>query len=221
MDERLLTEAFSKIKKQYNSIQSMIETSDKPDRSNLSIELYSSPDSKPDKIADIDKIVDQKQRMLMRIKHIERYVKFIECHIQKVTSMIADIPPYNVALEIHDDSSEQDPVCDTDWDYITEEVYSTLNIESDDEDGIQEIKPEDLFDDDDPPLCHEVEGDKDEVPSDDVPSDDDELKVIEVEIDNTKYYTTSEENGRIYHILADNKVGRRIGIFNKGVAEFY
>ena len=216
MDERLLTEAFSKIKKQYNSIQSMIDTSDKPDRTNLSIELYNNTDTKPNTMVDTDKVADQKQRMLMRVKHIERYMKFIDSHIQKVTSMIADIPPYNVALEIHDDSAKLETMCETDWDHITEEVYSTLNIGSDDEEDIEEIKPDDLLDDDDPPLRDEVESDKECTPS-----DDEDLEVSEVEIDQTKYYTTSEENGKIYHILADNSIGKKVGMFSKGVANFY
>ena len=154
MDERLLTEAFSKIKKQYNSIQSMIDTSDKPDRTNLSIELYNNTDTKPNTMVDTDKVADQKQRMLMRVKHIERYMKFIDSHIQKVTSMIADIPPYNVALEIQMTLMK---LVRNRLGHITEEVYSTLNIGSD-EKRIRRIKPDDLLDD--TIIRDEVESDK-------------------------------------------------------------
>ena len=40
MNERLLTQTFDKIKKQYIAIQNTINNSNKPDRTNLSIELY-------------------------------------------------------------------------------------------------------------------------------------------------------------------------------------
>ena len=124
MDERLLTETFTKIKKQYNAIQSIIDASGNPDRTNLSIELYDKLRSRPDTntVIDMDKTTDQKQRMIMRIKHIERYLKFINNHIQKVSSMIHDMPPYNVALEIHDDFDESSVDETIEWDDITEKV---------------------------------------------------------------------------------------------------
>ena len=57
----------------------------------------------------------------------------------------------NVALEIHDESDENSMNETMDWDDITENVYSTLKIESDEEDDPEEIGPDDIFDDD-PPL---------------------------------------------------------------------
>ena len=224
MDERLLTETFIKIKKQYNAIQTVIETTKKSDTNDLSIQLYSNSDTGLNANKDNDNGLDQKQRMMMRMKHIERYIKFINTHMQNVSSIINDIPPYNVALEICDDNGKGKNGTTTDWDDITEQVYSTLKIESDDEDDVEEIHQEDFFDDD-PPLRDEIASDtetvKEDILEEENCSEDDELEVSEIEIDKVKYYTTNEENGKIYHILANDKIGRNIGIFNKGVAEFY
>ena len=106
MDERLLTETFIKIKKQYNAIQTVIETTKKSDTNDLSIQLYSNSDTGLNANKDNDNGLDQKQRMMMRMKHIERYIKFINTHMQNVSSIINDIPPYNVALEICDDNGK-------------------------------------------------------------------------------------------------------------------
>ena len=45
--------------------------------------------------------------------------------------------------------------------------------------------------------------------------------VSEIEIDKVKYYTTDERSGKIYHILANDEIGKKVGIFNEGVATFY
>ena len=225
MDERILTETFDKITKQYTAIKDILNSAEKPNRENLSIEVYSKSEQSSAN-SDSDN-ADKKQRMMMRVKHIERYLTFLTNHIDKVSTTISDIPPYNVSLEIVEDA------CDTssddrtdDWDKITEEVYNTLSIESDDEDDIPEIDPSNFFDDDDPPLKEDtdiIEDIPNTCDSKGTPecSDDEELEVSEIEIDKVKYYTTDERSGKIYHILANDEIGKKVGIFNEGVATFY
>lgn len=225
MDERILTETFDKIAKQYTAIEDILNSTEKPNRENLSIEIYSKS-GQSSANSDSDN-ADKKQRMMMRVKHIERYLTFLTNHIDKVSATISDIPPYNVSLEIVEDA------CDTssddrtdDWDKITEEVYNTLSIESDDEDDIPEIDPSNFFDDDDPPLKEDtdiVEDIPNTCDNKGTPecSDDEELEVSEIEIDKVKYYTTDERSGKIYHILANDEIGKKVGIFNEGVATFY
>ena len=224
MDERILTETFNKITKQYIAIQEIFGSVDKPDGKDLSIEVCNSSDNSTVTSNPADNEI-KKQRMLMRIKHIERYLTFITNHMHKVTATICDIPPYNVSLEILDGSSDELP---DDWDRITEEVYNTLNIESDDEDELPDIDPAKFFedDDDDPPLAEESGLDVEILDSCETAdasncSDDEELEVSEVEIDKVKYYTTDERCGKIYHILANEEVGKKVGVFNEGIATFY
>ena len=225
MDERILTETFSKISKQYSAIRDILDTTDKADLEDLSIEVRNRLDDSSHR--DLSKNSDKKQRMLMRMKHIERYMSFLTIHLQKVTATICDVPPYNVSLEILEDSCGNSINDQRDeWEKVTEEVYSTLNIESDDEDEMPDVDPNDFFDDD-PPLDKEPNVDVDS--SHDCPqlvtscdlSDEEELDVSEIEIDKVKYYTTDEFSGKIYHILSDDKIGKKVGIFNEGVATFY
>ncbi len=177
----------------------------------------------------------------MRIKHIQRYLAFVKQHIETVVNRVNDIPPYNVVLEIIEDDSDTD----TDWETLTDSIYNTLNIDSDDEQEKEEeheIDPASFFDDISTPnedIPEELEDGGDDEPTDSnnntqdtcdqlIPaepdpnaSDEEELEVSEIEIDNIKYYTTDEYCGKIYHILANDQIGEKVGFFNHGVADFY
>ena len=122
-----------------------------------------------------------------------------------------------------------------DIDRLIEEIYDTLNIDSDDSPGARASA--DAFDDIHRRGFHDLfGGDEDEDDSDCSPcggsprgadvlsteeSDDDELEVSEIEIDSVKYYTTDERSGKIYHVLANDDIGERVGVFNEGIATFY
>jgi len=235
MDERILIETFDKITKQYTAIRNILNSTRKVN-GDISIEICNKSSENTTSVNSGD--IDKKQRMIMRMKHIERYLKFITNHIQKVSLVINDIPPYNIALEILEDSlNESCHTEDIEWEKLTEEVYNTLNIESDDEyddnyDGeISELIPKYTLDDNTPnedtSLDIAIESDND---SDDPPlveidkfndSDNEELNIFEIEIDKVKYYANDEHNGKIYHILANNVIGKKVGEFNEGVATFY
>jgi hypothetical protein len=235
MDERILIETFDKITKQYTAIRNILNSTRKVN-GDISIEICNKSSENTTSVNSGD--TDKKQRMIMRMKHIERYLKFITNHIQKVSLVINDIPPYNIALEILEDSlNESCHTEDIEWEKLTEEVYNTLNIESDDEyddnyDGeISELIPKYTLDDNTPnedtSLDIAIESDND---SDDPPlveidkfndSDNEELNIFEIEIDKVKYYANDEHNGKIYHILANNVIGKKVGEFNEGVATFY
>ena len=245
MDERILIETFDKITKQYTAIRNILNSTSKVN-GDISIEICNESRENTTSVNSGD--IDKKQRMIMRMKHIERYLKFITNHIQKVSFVINDVPPYNIALEILEDSlNESCDIEDVEWEKLTEEVYNTLNIESDDEyeeyddncndncdGGISELIPKDTLDDntpnEDPSLDIAIESDND---SDDPPlieideideiddSDNEELDIFEIEIDKVKYYANDQHNGKIYHILANNVIGKKVGEFNEGVATFY
>jgi len=227
MDEKIITEAFNKIIKQYTSANELYNSI--TNNGELSINIC---DKEP--IDSYNKEND-KQKILMRIKHVNRYLTFIKQHIDLVTDRVNDVPPYNVALEIIENNNS----ANEEWTTLTDEIYNTLNIDSDDEDHDMEehdLDPADFFDNDSTPnedIPEEYE-DVDHVDDDnnsgteitskqidsDI-SDDEELEVSEVEINNIKYYTTDEYCGKIYHILANDQIGKRVGFFTQGVADFY
>jgi len=140
---------------------------------------------------------------------------------------VRDVPPYSVSLDIIDPdagSQEQEHGDEEDLDRLIEDIYDTLNVD----DSLSSRGPlGDPFDEDeDDSDCSPCEGSPrvdDSSPSlvPDDESDDDELEVSEIEIDNVRYYTTDERSGKIYHVLANNDIGEKVGVFDEGVATFY
>ena len=245
MDERILVETFDKITKQYIAIRDIMKSTSKFSN-DISIEIH---DESREIVTNIESSdIDKKQRMIMRMKHIERYFKFITNHIQKVSLAINDVPPYNIALEILESSFDKSS--NIEWDKVTEEVYNTLNIESEDEDNCEdyvdecidecddeifELDPKDILDNNIPnessslELAIDSDNDSDDPPLEDSfskmngsnDSDNKESDVFEIEIDKVKYYASDEQNGKIYHILSNSLIGKKVGEINKGIATFY
>jgi hypothetical protein len=245
MDERIITETLGKIKNQYTQINELYKSVIK-DNSDLSINI----NDKSSKYEPInDDRSDTKLRILMRIKHIERYVMFMQNYMTSITNLINDIPPYNISLEIVD-SSAYDSITDSaKLERLTEEIYNTINIDSDDDVSLDTPSFFDTLDDydtntqpnddnDDPSGNHsgnmssydsehkgdwedDDENEDGENEDDHIHSDVEELEVSEIEIDNVKYYTTDQFCGKIYHILANDEIGNKVGVFDQGIATFY
>jgi hypothetical protein len=62
----------------------------------------------------------------------------------------------------------------------------------------------------------EVDEEEEEEKEDEEQEDEEEEEVFEIEIDDTTYYATSEENGILYEVTKDGEVGKKVGIIKDG-----
>ena len=227
MNESAVTEIFGKLMKQCAQADALYGAM-RRDRTDLSIRVRSPTDAEED---DADSAAT-KLRILMHVKHIERHMSSLKEQVDATTGTVRDVPPYSVSLDIVDPDAgpqEQEPEGEEDLDRLIEDIYDTLNVDDSPGTGSPHDPPGvgDPFDEDeDDSNCRPHEGSQradDSSPSavPDDESDDDELEVSEIEIDNVRYYTTDERSGKIYHVLANNDIGEKVGVFDEGVATFY